>query len=316
MIMGSSGHAASMLAEQHTDSGAGYGLGTLIAVLSAMLFALGAVLQHEAAESSTTDSGLSWRQLMRRPKWFAGQLATICGTGLQVLALALAPVAVVQPVLAVALVVALAIRAVRNRQVPLRLELLGAALTTGGLAVFLLAAKPATGEHTHEPSTFAVVTAVAISIVLVAVATLLERGAHGALACGCAAGIAAGIAAVLISVGLHSFQEGGWVHALAGIAIWGALVTAVVAQLGGQQAYSRGSLAWSLPALILMDPVSAIPAARLLLGERLEPGHAVVWLPAAVVAGVGVVLLARTGERSTPDASPERPTGDPNPRPA
>jgi hypothetical protein len=285
------------LGEAHGhDGGAGFGLGTAVAVLSAVLFAVGAVLQHEAAASSTTDAGLSLRQLVRRPKWVVGQLSTVCGTGLQVAALALAPVAVVQPVLAVALVVALAIRAVRNRQAPLRLELLGAGLTTGGLAVFLLAAKPAADVQTHAPSTIAVIAAVAVSIVLVTVATLLERGARGALACGSAAGIAAGIAAVLISVGLHSLHAGGWIHALAGIAIWGALVTAVVAQLGGQQAYARGSLAWSLPALILLDPVAAIPAARLLLGERLEHGHAVVWLPAAVVAAVGVVLLARTGE--------------------
>jgi hypothetical protein len=105
---------------------------------------------------------------------------------------------------------------------------------------------------------------------------------------------------VLISVGLHSLRAGGLGHALAGIAAWGALVTAVVAQLGGQQAYARGSLAWSMPVLILLDPVAAIPAARLLLGERLEPGHAVIWLPAALVAACGVVLLARTGEVRRP----------------
>ena len=50
------------------------------------------------------------------------------------------------------------------------------------------------------------------------------------------------------------------------------------------------------PALILLDPLAAVPAARLLLRERLEPGHAAIWLPAAAVAAVGVVLLARTGE--------------------
>jgi len=137
-------------------------------------------------------------------------------------------------------------------------------------------------------------------VLLVVGATLLGHGAHGALACGSAAGIAAGIAAVLISVGILSLREGGWVHALAGIAIWGALVVAVVAIIGGQQAYSRGSLAWSLPALILLDPLAAIPAARLLLGERLEPGHAAIWLPAAAVAAIGVVVLARTGEPHGP----------------
>ena len=181
----------------------------------------------------------------------------------------------------------------------MRLELLGAALTTGGLAVFLLAAQPAAGADHPPPSTIEVVIAVVVSVALVAGATLLGHGAHGALACGGAAGIAAGIAAVLISVGVRSLQEGGWVHAMAGVALWGAIVVAVVAVLGGQQAYARGALAWSLPALILLDPLAAVPAARLLLGERLEPWQAAIWLPAAVVAAVGVVILARTGEPHT-----------------
>jgi drug/metabolite transporter (DMT)-like permease len=273
------------------------GAGLLLATLAAVLFAVGAVLQHEAADLSRTATGLSLRLLVRRRRWMLGQAATMLGTASQVAALAVAPVAVVQPMLAVALVVALALKAIRNKQAPLRLELLGAALTTGGLAVFLLAAQPAKGHLEAPPSSVEVIVAVVVSVALVAAATLLGHGAHGALACGTAAGIAAGIAAVLISVGIRSLQEGGWVHALAGVAVWGAIVVAVVAVLGGQQAYARGSLAWSLPALILLDPLAAVPAARLLLGERLEPGHAAVWIPAAVVAAVGVVVLARTGER-------------------
>jgi drug/metabolite transporter (DMT)-like permease len=274
--------------------------GLLIATLAAVLFAVGAVLQHEAAANSTSSSGLSLRRLVRRPRWVFGQAATMLGTGSQVVALAFAPVAVVQPMLAVGLVVALGLRAVRLRQVPLRRELLGAGLTTAGLAVFLLAARPTPAHHLAQPSSLAVIVAVTLSVLLVAGATMFGHGAHGALACGTAAGIAAGIAAVLISVGIRSLQEGGWVHALAGIAIWGALVVAVVAIVGGQQAYSRGSLAWSLPALILLDPLAAVPAARLLLGERLEPGHALVWLPAAAVAAIGVMVLARTSEPREP----------------
>src|SRR3954452_7868731 len=282
---------------QHGHLGAGSPLaGLLLAALAAVLFAVGAVLQHEAAERSRTPTGLSLRMMMKRRRWMLGQAATMAGTGTQVAALAVAPVAVVQPVLAVGLVVALGLRAIRTKQAPLKLELFGAALTTGGLAVFLLAARPEAGRDVPPPSSLAVIAAVVISILLVAGATLLGRGAHGALACGSAAGIAAGIGAVLISVGVRSLQEGGWVHALAGVAVWGAIIVAVVAVLGGQQASSRGALAWSLPALILLDPLAAIPAARLLLGEHLEPGHAAVWLPAAVVAGIGVVLLARTGE--------------------
>jgi drug/metabolite transporter (DMT)-like permease len=286
----------------HAADHAGQGnplVGLGLAILAAVLFAVGAVLQHEAAEESTSASGLSLRRLASRPRWAVGQGATALGTGSQVAALALAPVAMVQPVLAAGLVVALGLRAVRKHQAPLRLELLGAALTTGGLALFLVAAQPAAGPSRPPPSSLAVIAAVVVSVVLVAVATLFGRGAHGALACGSAGGIAAGIAAVLISVGLRSLREGGVVHALAGVTLWGAIVVAVVAVLGGQQAYARGSLSWSLPALILLDPLAAVPAARLLLGERLEPGHAAVWLPAAAVAAVGVVVLARTGERHT-----------------
>ena len=281
------------LAEDRTGSPV---LGLALAALAAVLFAVGAVLQHEAAELSTTQRGLSLRRLMKRRRWMLGQTATMLGTGSQVLALAVAPVAVVQPMLAVSLVFGLGLRSLRNRQVPLRLELVGVALTTGGLAVFLVAAQPAATAHHPAPSTFAIVVAVGASVALVGAAALLGRGAHGALACGSAAGIAAGIAAVLISVGIRSLQEMGWVHALAGVAIWGAAVVAGVAILGGQQAYARGSLAWSLPALILLDPLAAVPAARLLLGERLEPGHAAIWLPAATVAAIGVLVLARTGE--------------------
>ena len=291
----SKGHPVHMhgAAEAHQGSPL---LGLGLAVLAAVLFAVGAVLQHEAAALSMTESGLSLRRMMKRRRWMLGQAATMAGTGTQVGALAVAPVAVVQPMLAVTLVVGLAFRAVRTRQAPLRLEVTGAALTSAGLAVFLVAAQPATAVHRPPPSSLAILVAVVVSIILVAGATLLGHGPHGALACGCAAGIAAGIAAVLISVGIRSLQEGGWVHAFAGVAVWGAVLVAVVAILAGQQAYARGSLAWSLPALILLDPLSAVPTARLLLGERLEPGHAAVWLPAAAVAAVGVVVLARTGE--------------------
>ena len=272
-------------------------MGLLLAALAAVLFAVGAVLQLEAAESSTVGGSLRMRALLRQPAFFAGQTATVLGTTSQVAALAFAPVAVVQPVLAGGLVVALAIRSLRRRCWPVRLEVLGAALTTGGLAVFLVAAKPSHHDQPRLPSNVAVLVAVGVAVLLVAgLAALFKRGPGGALLCGAAAGTSAGIAAVLISVGLHTLSSRGLVPALAGAALWGALITAVVAQIGGQQAYSRGSLSWSLPALILLDPVAAIPAARLLLGERLEPGHAVVWVPAALIAAAGVVLLARTGE--------------------
>src|SRR5215213_5552097 len=137
------------------------------------LATLAAVLQHEAAELSTTARGLSLRRLLRRRRWMIGQTATLLGTASQVAALAVAPVAVVQPTLAVTLVFGLGLRAVRTKRVPLRQELVGVALTTGGLTVFLLAAQPATAVHPPPPSTLEILGAVGISVLLVAGATLL-----------------------------------------------------------------------------------------------------------------------------------------------
>ena len=271
-------------------------VGAAVGAMAAALFAVGAVLQHQAAAASSDGGTLDMGLLIRRPAWLAGQGATVLGTCVQVAALALAPVAVVQPMLAGALVVALGIRAVRSRCVPASTELLGAALTVGGLAVFLLAAHPRHDVADRMPGAAAVLGAVAIAALVVLLTARLGHGAGAAVACGAAGGTAAGIAAVLISAGIRNLTSGGIRAALTGVALWGAVVAAVVAQLGGQQAYARGSLAWSLPALTLCDPLAAVPAARLLLGERLSPGHAVVWLPAAAVAAVGVVLLARTSE--------------------
>jgi drug/metabolite transporter (DMT)-like permease len=294
----------------HLPHGVGeYGPGTLVAAVAAVLFAVGAVLQHEAAAEPDSERGAGLRRLLTHPRWIAGQSATATGTLLQVVALGLAPVAIVQPVLAGGLVVALGMRAVRSRRPPAPLEILGAALTVGGLGAFLVAARPAEGFVDRSPGVLPIVLAVVGGALLVGLTARVRRGTTGALACGIAGGIAAGIAAVLISVALKIFSRYGVGHALTSTALWGAAVVAVLAQIGAQQAYSRGPLSWSMPALVLLDPLAAVPVARLLLGERLEPGHAVVWGPAAVVAAIGVVLLSRTDEDF------HRPLGVRGPRP-
>lgn len=275
----------------------GAALGAAIAAVAAVLFAVGAVVQQEVAAGASSGGQPDLRRLLTSPAWLAGQGAVVVAVGLQVVALGVAPVSVVQPLLAAGLVVALGIRSVRDRRVPSATELLGAALTAGGLAVFLVAARPSALSRDHEPGLLPVLAAVLLVLALVAVAARATVGARGALAAGLAAGIAMGIAAALVSGALLSLRHGGPVHALTGAALWGAVVTGIAALYASQQAFARGSLAWSLPALTVADPLAAVPAARILLGESLEPGHASVWLPAGIVAAVGVVLLARSPDQ-------------------
>ncbi|MFD2415046.1 DMT family transporter [Amycolatopsis pigmentata] len=274
-----------------------FAAGTTLAVGAAVLFAAGSVLQHRALSSGGPERGIDLRALARRPVWLAGQATTISGSLVQVAALALAPVSIVQPLLAGALVIALGIRAVRDRCLPGGGELLGALCTVGGLALFLSAARPASGRADHLPAPVVVLSVVAGVGLLVALAARTRGGPVSAVTCGVCGGIAAGCAAVLISA---AFKAAGRApHAVTSGLFWllvaAAIAVAATAQFGSQLAYSRGALAWSLPALTVLDPLAAIPAARLLLGERLEPGHAAIWTPAALIAVAGVVLLARTG---------------------
>lgn len=273
-------------------AGVGVG-GASVATAAAVLFAVGSVLQQEVAGSSVVGGRLDVRVLLARPAWLLGQAATLLATALQVTALALAPVALVQPVIAGGLVVALAGRAVRDRRVPGGGQVLGAAATTAGLAGFLLAARPARGAPDLVSQAWAVAITVSLVLLLVLLAPLLGRQAAGAVACGTAAGTAMAVAAVLAAAALKTWDSRGLVAALTGLPLWGAVLTALAAELASQQAFARGALSWSLPALTVVDPLAAVPVARVLLGERLEPGHAAVWLPAAAFAAAGVVLLAR-----------------------
>jgi hypothetical protein len=204
----------------------------------------------------------------------------------------------------------LGIRAVRDRRLPSGAEVLGAACTAVGLAVFLIAARPAAGAAAVVPGTIPVLVTVAVLLVLVGVVSRMGRTVAGAVSCGVTAGIALGVAAVLTAAALKVVSTRGIVPTLASASLWGALVTAVAAQYVSQQAFARGVLSLSLPALTVVDPVAAVPAARVLLGERLEPGHAAVWLPAAVLAAVGVALLARTPAPSVPVARAADPVTD------
>jgi hypothetical protein len=294
------------LAQAPSGVGANW-LGTALAAAAAVLFAVGAVVQQEVTEGTASGGKLNLRRLLTRPAWLAGQAATVAGVALQVVALGLAPVSVVQPLLAAGLVVALAIRSIRDRSLPSGTDLLGAALTAGGLAVFLIAARPADVADDGVPGPLAVLAATLLAVALVALASRAKEGARGALAAGLAAGIAMGIAAVLVSATLKTLSHGGVGQAVGSAALWGAAVAGIAAEFGSQQAFSRGALAWSLPALTVADPLAAVPAARILLGERLEPGHAAVWVPAAIVAAVGVGLLARSREGRRPPGEGRRP---------
>ena len=269
------------------------------ALASALCFALAAALQHREAlgthAASVADIRLLWR-LCRRPLWLAGVVADLASMALHVFALSMASLALVQPLGVAGIVFAIPLAALVRRQRIRRLDLLAAAAVVVGL-VALLESLP-TSSVPHVPSMRIVVVATACAAVAVAAATI---GAHHlpgrprALLLAGGAGTAFGLTAVLVRTLLLLSRVAGTTPAV--------IVTSVciaVLGIGGylllQSAYRSGHFAGSLATSTVLNPVVAVLAGHLLLGEVLptDPVRLVVIGLAIAFVVAGVAALVRS----------------------
>ena len=163
-----------------------------------------------------------------------------------------------------------------------------------------MSARPGIGGGEHAPTLGECLVVTAVTAAATVGARLLPHRTAGAVALGGAAGIALGVAAVLVSAALRVLAQHGVVAVLSSAALWCAVVCGVLAEWATQQAFASGALAVSLPTLTVVDPVVAVPAARLLLGEHLARSHSAVWSCAGAVAAIGVVLCAHADSRRSP----------------
>lgn len=271
----------------------------VLAIGSAVLLGLAAVLQHRAAVESGPEAmsgrGLM-RALLRRRLWVGGVAVMLTGQGLQAAALGLGRLVVVEPVTATSVLFGLPLSAAWLHTRMPRRDWAAAAATTVGLAVFLLAGR-AHGGRSTAPDHVWVVAFVVVVVAAVAAGLIGHRLDDVAAATGLAvaAGLALGLLDVLIKTTI----------ALAGSRHLGVLVdwhlyALAIAGLSGfllvQHAYRAGHLTESMPAAAVMQPLTGTLLGITVLGEHLAGGVVAVSLQvgAAVVAGVGVVLLARS----------------------
>lgn len=280
-------------------------IAVILAVLGAALFAGAAVLQHREVsdlygQPLPRERVLSLRRLgriARRPGWLAGFGLAGGGTIVHAIALALAPLRLVQPIGVLAVPVAVLLSSLRLRRAPGRSVLLGVALTMAGVAVFVAASVSATSGNLPAPgSTLPTTLIVGGVVVALGVAGLAVGGWLRCVACATAGATAFGLLSALMRV---IFQE------LAGGAPWydpqvlGTGVSAVAAMvLGGwlvQQAYPSGPPEVVVACLTVVDPIVAVLLGALLLGEGADTPLATWFLlgGAAVAAAVGVLVLAR-----------------------
>ena len=232
-------------------------------------------------------------------EWLVGLATSVLGFALQALALYLAPVVLVQPLIVAELVFALPLAA-RLRGVRLgRREWTGIVAVAGGLALFMLTTHP-TGERTDLPLTSWAVMVGSVAIVvavLVAVGeALVHRPMPRASALAAAAGVCFGLLSVDTKVVTKQFQTDG-LAALGHFQPYLMAVAALTGLLLSQTAFKIAPLSVSLPMIDLGEPLIGSLLAVTVFGEALGRGS-------AVVPGVAVAAVAIAGGVALLDTSP------------
>ena len=264
--------------------------GALVALAAAACYEGGYVLQALEARAAPAGAALRaslLRGLAERPRWLAGTLLSLAGALLQIVALALAPVSLVQPVLALGLVALLALaRVVLGERVGRR-DALAVGLVVAGVAAVGAAAPDRTGAvHAHGALAGLLVVLAALAVAPYA----RRRTTRAGLAVvGAAAGDALG--AIALKLVSDAAAGGRWA---AGVA-WAALAAlagaaALTAEMSALQRIPASRVA---PVIVAAQVVVPALAGPLVFGEALGStalGGAVV-LAGIGAAGVGAAAL-------------------------
>jgi drug/metabolite transporter (DMT)-like permease len=274
----------------------------LLAVVGAVFLSTGAQLQNDAVTKAqgavATRGGLKLKQLMallKRPRWLLGSLMLVLAVLFQLGALALAPLIVVQPVGAVALIITSVLNA-RLYKIRLNKKTIGAiALTFLGISTFVYAAASSAIEtRMDDAKLLQVVTVLAVLLGIFGLLFYLSKGHVGPLSYIFGAGVLYGFVASLAKVVILRVYQGDydWLTLIAVAAL--ILATA----LGGwfvQNAYASGPPDLVIAGLTVIDPAVAIVIAILILQEAAEAGAVQIFafVVSGIVAGMGVLMLAR-----------------------
>lgn len=288
------------------------GLGIPVALVGAVFLALGAQFQHrgvnkmEAHTAGPVRSGLSTYQLLlllRRPSWVIGTLMLGLAVALQLISLGLAPLIVVQPLGAIALVITAILNARISKVRLERASIRAIVLCVGGIGIFVtIAAFTATSSPVSEGQLIAILIILAVVTIAFALFFVYLRNRFKAIVYIIGAGVLYGFVATLAKVVIDRIKtlfiptfhigELEWLTVLCVVALLAA------AGLGGyfvQSAYSSGPPDLVIAGLTVIDPLVAVTIGVVVLQEAAEaPWYAVVaFVVAGVIAVYGVLQLAK-----------------------
>jgi drug/metabolite transporter (DMT)-like permease len=259
--------------------------GLLLALCAAACFDGAIALQAVEARKVKTDESLSlalFARLVRRPRWVAAIGLDLLGWPFQLAALSLIPLTVVQPTLALGLILLLILGDRMLGERPGPPEITGVVLLTTGVALLAIVA-PA---HTDKHASTAALATVSIGLTLVALLPF-ALGAHGKLLV-LAAGAGFTLAAITSKLLTDELAKGTVKGALAWAGVTGiAALTGKLAETAALQRMSAAAVAAPVFAIEAVVPVLAAPA---LTGEHWNG-----WVPVGLVLVLaGTLLLGRS----------------------
>ncbi|MGX7677648.1 DMT family transporter [Jatrophihabitans sp. DSM 45814] len=267
---------------------------------SAIAYGAATAGQHAAAYTGDGEADAGrLADLLRNPRWLVATAGDVLGALLQIVALSNGPVVLVQPLLVLALPIAVAIRSWFGEPRPSSTDLLNCALVILALSgFFALLGEPSRGRIIGTASA---AWATSIAFVAGGLAILVVRHRSPvirAVVFGVVAGCWFGLVSVLIEAvssvwekqGLEGFGDPeGFVPLVCVIGL------AVVGYLLVQIGFQIGPLGASFPANLILDPVTAVVLGAVLLGEQVPTGGAKVlgYLVCLIVLAYAAVRLAQ-----------------------
>jgi hypothetical protein len=261
-----------------------------VTLVSSSALSFGYLLEHSAVRAlpplTFGHPIRSVRLLLKSHRWVTGFTIEICGWGLYVLALSLAPLSLVQATAAGGVGI-LAVMQSRMTQVPLRRhEWAAVALSIAGLALLGISLAGAHGEGS-DPGHVSVALWTAGSIIAAVLCIRLLPRVTGP---GAAFGLAAGLLFAAGDIATKSAVDGGNVGFVAALIVCYGAGTAVL-----QGGFQRGDALVTAGIATLLTNALPIVAGMTIFGEPLPEG----WLGAVRIAAFACVVVAAflLGER-------------------
>lgn len=278
-------------------------IGIPIALIGAVFLSLGAQFQHRGvakveANTVTITGGLNGRQLMlllSRPSWVLGTFMLGLAIVLQLTSLFFAPIIVVQPLGAVALVITAILNARVSRVSLNRASVIAICMCVGGVGLFVtVAAFTAVDKPVTDGNLLTILTVLGVVLTAFGLAFGFLRNKFQAIFYILGAGILYGFVATLAKVVINRTQYGNF-EWLTLICVAGLLLASALGAYFVQNAYASGPPDLVIAGLTVVDPLVAVGIGIIVLGEASQapPWAAVAFLVAGVIAIWGVFVLAK-----------------------